>query len=106
MSDPITPLTPEQQAYYEQRAEHEGWLHRALVGADQFLNVLTDGNPDETISSRAARAAEAGSPVGKVISDFLDVFQKAHGEKAQAGDVARAENIEQKEESSPGLGSN
>jgi len=26
------------------------------------MNVFTDGDPDETISSRAARAAEKGKP--------------------------------------------
>jgi hypothetical protein len=103
MDNAITPLTPEQQSYYENRAEHEAYLHRALVGMDQFMNVLTDGDPDETISARAARAAEKGKPWGLALSKFLNVFQSDHGPKAQAGDVVRAEAVTAAEESSPGL---
>jgi len=103
MSDGITPLSPAQQSYQEARAKHEGWLHRMLVGADQFLNVVTGGLPDETISSRAARAAENGSEVGMAITKFLNEFQADHGPKAQAGDVARADTVAAVETESPGL---
>jgi hypothetical protein len=58
-----------------------------------FMNVLTDGAPDETISSRSARAAQQGKPWGKDMSRFLDLFQKDHGAKAQAGDAVRAEDV-------------
>jgi len=98
MSDPLTPLPPSQVSQQETQALHESFLHRALVGLDQFMNVLTDGDPDETISSRAARAAEAGKPWGVGLSKFLNVFQKDHGVKAQAGDVARAEQVQKLEE--------
>jgi hypothetical protein len=60
MSDGITPLTPDQLARQEAQAEKEAYLKRALIGLDMFMNVLTDGDPDETISSRSARAAEKG----------------------------------------------
>ncbi len=43
-----------------------------------FINVLTDGDPDETISSRAARAAQQGKGWGIEMSKFLDLFQKDH----------------------------
>jgi hypothetical protein len=103
MSDPVTPLTPEQVAYQEGRASKEGYLHKDLVGLDQFANVVTGGNPDETISSRAARADESGKTWGKLMSRFLNFFQKDHGPKAQAGDVERAKTVEQLEEKSGGL---
>jgi len=98
MSDPLTPLTPEQVAAQEQRALHEGYLHRTLVGLDQFMNVITGGDPDETISSRAARAAEKGKTWGVELSRFLNTFQSDHGVKAQAGDTARADKVQDLEQ--------
>jgi hypothetical protein len=103
MSDPITPLTPEQTQAAEVRAEHEVYLHRILVGLDQFMNVLSNGDPDETISARAARAAERGKPWGIAMSKFLNIFQKDHGPRAQAGDVARATAVETLEDASGGI---
>jgi hypothetical protein len=103
MSDGITPLTPDQLARQEAQAEKEAYLKRALIGLDMFINVLTDGDPDETISSRSARAAERGKHWGIVMSKFLDVFQHDHGAKAQAGDVARAQAVIAIEDSSGGF---
>ena len=103
MSDPITPLTPQQTEQAEARAAKEGYLHRALVGLDQFANVLTGGKPDETISSRSARAAEQGKTWGKAVSRFLNFFQSDHGPKAQAGDAERAETVENLEDESGDL---
>lgn len=94
MTDPITPLTPSQTRTQEEQAAHEAYLHRVLVGLDQFFNVISDGDPDETISSRAARAAEKGKPWGIAMSKFLNLFQKDHGAKAQAGDAERAQAVE------------
>ena len=103
MADPITPLTPEQIAHQEAQAAREGYVHKDLVGLDQFANVLTGGNPDETISSRSARAAEQGKTWGVVMSKFLNFFQKNHGPKAQAGDEQRAEHVIELEKKSGGL---
>ena len=75
-----------------------GWPHRTLVALDQFLNVLTGGLPDETISSRSQRAADRGNPLGKVMTKFLHLFQKDHGHLAEKGDLARAEQVEETEE--------
>jgi hypothetical protein len=103
MSDGITPLTPDQVAEQEAQAAKEAYLKRALIGLDMFINVLTDGDPDETISSRSARAAEKGKPWGILMSKFLDVFQHDHGAKAQAGDVARAQAVITAEDTSGGF---
>lgn len=100
MDNPITPLTPAQTAAEEQQTSKEHYLRRCLVGFDQFVNVLTDGDPDETISSRAARAAEQGKPWGVALSKLLNEFEPDHGAKAQAGDLERAEAVEHLEESS------
>ena len=103
MSDGVVPITPEQEAAQAARAAHEGYIHRALVGLDQFMNVLTDGDPDETISARSARAAEKGKPWGIAMSKFLDVFQKDHGPKAQSGDIERAQTVIDAEDTSGGF---
>ena len=39
MSNPISPLAPEQQAKQEARALKEGYVHRVLVGLDQAEQV-------------------------------------------------------------------
>jgi hypothetical protein len=93
MSDPITPLTPAQEAAKKESAAHENYVERLLVESDVALNVIAGGHPDETISSRASRGAVAGNPVGKALSDVLNVFQHDHGADAQAGDLERAETV-------------
>lgn len=104
MKDPIIqPLDPESTKKAEQAATKEGYIHRSLVGLDQFMNVLTGGHPDETISSRSARAAEKGKKWGKAMSGFLNLFQRNHGPKAQAGDTARAKEVEKLEKESGGI---
>jgi hypothetical protein len=103
VSDGITPLTPEQIAAQEAKAAREGYIKRDLIALDMLGNVLSGGHPDETISSRLARAAEAHEVVGEIGSKILDVFQHNHGAKAQAGDVERAKVVIEIETHSPGL---
>jgi hypothetical protein len=93
MSTGITPLTPAQTQAQELKASQEAYPKRFLIALDMFMNVLTDGDPDETISSRSARAAQQGKAWGKDMSKFLDLFQKDHGAKAQAGDAIRAKDV-------------
>ena len=92
--DGITPLSGAQVHAAEAQAERERYPVRVLVGLDQFVNVACDGRPDETISSRASRAAVGGRWWGRAMSQFLDLFQRDHGAEAQAGDVERAEAVE------------
>jgi hypothetical protein len=103
MSDGIVPLTPAQVAAQEAKTAKENFVQRDLVAVDQCTNVLTGGLPDETISSRLARAAEKHEIVGEVGSKLLDVFQHNHGAKAQAGDLERADAVVAAEETSAGL---
>ena len=50
-----------------------------LLGLDQFLSALTGGDPDETVSSRAGKAAVAGSRLGRLLEMGLDaVFGAGH----------------------------
>lgn len=88
-----SPLTPQQIATAELRAAHESYFHKVLVGFDQFMNTATGGNPDETISSRAQRAADSGNEFGKLLTHGLDLIQKQHGRLAEAGDQERAQNV-------------
>jgi hypothetical protein len=85
-----TPLTPDQVVEAEARAEHEGYLHRLLVGLDQFVNVAFGGKLDETISAHSQQLAQEGNPFGKFMSWWLAKIQPDHGELAEAGDLARA----------------
>jgi hypothetical protein len=103
VSTGITPLTPAQTETAEVKASQEAYPKRLLIAIDMFMNVITDGDPDETISSRAARAAQQGKDWGIAMSKFLDLFQKDHGAKAQAGDVVRAEDVITTEEQSGDL---
>ena len=92
------PLTQEELKYFEARALKEGWAHRDLVALDQALNVVFfRGLPDETMSAHFQRMADAGHWFGKAMCAWLDVLQKRHGQKAQAGDLARAEKVEETE---------
>lgn len=93
MSSGITPLPPKQFDHQEARALKEPYIERDLIALDQGVNVLTDGLPDETISSRMARAATKGKWWGKLGSKILDLFQKDHGAKAEAGDTARGQRV-------------
>jgi hypothetical protein len=74
------------------------YIHNVLVGFDQFANTVAGGHPDETISARSGRATAEKHPVGEVIDAGLNVIQKDHCIKAEGGDLARAEIVENLEE--------
>lgn len=78
------------------------YLHNVLVGIDQTANIIAGGKPDETISSRSQRAADRGNWLGKGMTKFLHLFQRNHGHKAEAGDLNRAEDVEQTEKKALG----
>ena len=104
-------LTPQQVAAAESRAGKDGYLHRDLVALDQNLNVDFGGLPDETISSRVRRISDAHPRWGwnpavwlaKSLNGALNLIQRNHGEKAQAGDLERAETVETTEEKVLGM---
>jgi len=79
----------------------EPWWRRVLIAGDQLLNVLLiNGQPGETMSSHAGRAAAKGHLWGKVLSKFLNYIQLNHCAIAEGGDVERAQNVEALEENS------
>lgn len=49
-----------------------------LIAVDQLINTLLGGFPDETISSRAAKAHRDGAAWGCVLCKLLDAFDKDH----------------------------
>lgn len=49
-----------------------------LVSIDQFINTLLYGNPDETISSRAAKARNAGRWWGCIFCRLIDKLDPNH----------------------------
>lgn len=56
------------------------YLWNLLVWLDIGLNVLFAGDPRETVSSRAGKAARKGKQWGCVLCKFLDWFEKNHCE--------------------------
>lgn len=62
-------------------AGHErAW--RVTVGEDQTYNALAGGSEDETISSRAGKAARQGKHWGCVLCRLLDRLDPGHCERA------------------------
>lgn len=88
-------LSSRQIEQQENETAKEGYVHRVLVALDQFGNVVLNGDPDETISSRSARAAARGNWLGRFMCWWLDKIQPQHGEKAECGDLERARIVEQ-----------
>lgn len=97
MSNPVQPLDPQQTEKYIDKAKNDGYFHRDSVAFDDLINVLTDGNPDETISSRMARWAvnDTGlkKDIGVAVCSGLGLIQKDHDAKAVAADYERAKEI-------------
>lgn len=56
----------------------KGYLFRVLIGVDQLLNCLTNGEPDETLSSRFGRNRKRGATTGKVGCVVLDTIDQDH----------------------------
>lgn len=54
------------------------WAWNILVSLDQLVNTILGGDPDETVSSRAAKAAAAGRPWGCILCRLLDKLDPGH----------------------------
>ena len=75
----------------EAKAAAEGYLHRALVALDIFLNVVVMGGRQcETMSSHAFIASLEGKLWGKLMNKWLNGFQPQHGPQAASGDLERS----------------
>lgn len=65
------------------------WLFNVLVSLDQLGNTLTGGDPDETISSRSAKANLAGKWWGICMCKFLDIFDSGHCQESIESDEGK-----------------
>lgn len=85
---------------FEERARRQPFWNRALGSLDVTINVWTGGATDDTISSRMQRWKIDDVPkpnvakrtVGRFMCWWLGKLQKDHDVKANAGDLARAED--------------
>lgn len=110
---PLTPKsdpTQSQVVTWGNVAITHNYFQCALCGLDQFMNVLTGGNLDETMSARSSRYWRTKQNVwigwrkfGEFMCWWLDALQSLHGIKAEAGDLARAMIIVNLERADLGL---
>ena len=56
---------------------------RIAVGVDRLANVAANGDPDETISSRAGRGTQESKPSWCVLCRLLDWIEKDHCRKSE-----------------------
>lgn len=58
------------------------WVWNVLYATDEWINAATGGDPQHTISLRAARAAAYGTGykrlAGRAMCRFLDLFDPGH----------------------------
>lgn len=67
-------------------------LKNILIAIDQLLNALLGGAPDETLSSRAHRAREAGKPGWRHVARIIDTllwFDREHCRTSYEAECAR-----------------
>lgn len=60
----------------------KNYLMNLLISLDQLGNTILGGLPDETISSRAAKAKLSGKKWGCVLCKWLDKLDKDHCDKS------------------------
>jgi hypothetical protein len=65
------------------------WILNVLISVDQLGNAVLRGDPDETISSRAAKAELRGKKWGCLLCKFLDKLDKDHCKKSIESDEGR-----------------
>lgn len=68
------------------------YLGRLALTVDQAVNAVSGGSPDETISARAYRQAEAGNTfwkIGRTLIDWLFFWQPQHTKDAYLAEQAR-----------------
>ena len=63
---------------------------RLAVAYDQLANAAFGGDPDETISSRAGKAALRGQQWGCVLCKLLHLIDRDHCEKSIEADRGRS----------------
>lgn len=54
------------------------YIWNILLTIDQGINTILGGDPDETISSRAAKRRKEGARWACILCKFLNIFDKNH----------------------------
>lgn len=57
------------------------YLLNILIAIDQLGNAILGGDPDETISSRAAKGALAGDTKWCLLCGLLNIIDRGHCER-------------------------
>lgn len=68
------------------------WFLNLLIAIDQLINVVLNGDPDETLSSRAHRMREKGQPYWGWTANAIDLlffWQHQHCQQAYESEVLR-----------------
>lgn len=63
------------------------YLFGVLVALDQLCNALLAGYPDETLSTRAARARASGQRWGCLLCRLLESIDRDHCTRSLCGKV-------------------
>lgn len=56
------------------------YLWNIVIAADQFANTLLAGDPDETISTRAAKHPK--NPIWRLLGRVMDAIDPGHMQRA------------------------
>ena len=59
------------------------WQRNAFWRLDKWLNGLTGGNPNVTLSYRFALWRDQGVWIGCILCKFLDLFDRNHCDKQE-----------------------
>ena len=70
------------------------YLENLFVGADEEVNAVLGGSPDETLSARTERAAEHQHRWGLWLRRVLDRLQKNHCEQALKNRYDHPESVD------------
>jgi ABC-type spermidine/putrescine transport system permease subunit II len=62
------------------------YLKNILISIDQFINTLLNGNPDETLSSRAFKLRKKGTYWASNIINGIFFWQQNHCKESKEKD--------------------
>ena len=99
MSTAVTPLTPQQAQISERGSLDHTYPVRVALSLDKLLATAfymtrdTDKTMSTVFAEWATRKPQGSfdQVLGQHMCDFLNLFSKDHGAKAELGDLARAQ---------------
>jgi hypothetical protein len=69
------------------------YFRRLFVAADQLVNALTGGSPDETVSSRVDKDTDKGRLIPCILCVLLDWLDPSHCAKARERDEGKISGL-------------